>query len=67
MASSGRSAELEEIWALFAQEGRENLNLVEECLLGLEKDPTDTQQIAALFRAMHSFKGGARMMGFTVL
>ena len=67
MAEQKRSAELEEIWSLFAQEGKENLELAEEALLKLERTPDDQDQIKALFRAIHSYKGGARMMGLGVL
>jgi chemotaxis signal transduction protein len=58
---------LEEVWSLFAEEGKEALDLVEETLLGLESDPTDAGQVAKLFRAMHTFKGEARMMGLPVI
>jgi two-component system chemotaxis sensor kinase CheA len=57
------STELAELWAIFAQEGRENLDLVEETLLKLEAEPTDRRTIAELFRAIHTFKGDAHMMG----
>ncbi|MBI5030400.1 MAG: chemotaxis protein CheW [Chloroflexi bacterium] len=67
MATDTRSSELEEIWSLFAQEGAENLTLAEETLLTLEQDLEDTEQIKILFRALHSFKGGARMMGMAVV
>ncbi len=61
------SDELEEVWALFAQDGREALELVEETLLLLETDPTDAEQVARLFRGLHNFKGNARMMGLSVV
>jgi two-component system chemotaxis sensor kinase CheA len=67
MAKKKRSAELDEIWSLFAQEGKENLASAEEALLKLERDPGDMEQIKVLFRAVHSFKGGARMMGLGVV
>jgi purine-binding chemotaxis protein CheW len=58
---------LEEVWSLFAEDGKEALDLVEETLLELESDPTDAGQVAKLFRAMHTFKGEARMMGLSVI
>ncbi|HMR65119.1 MAG TPA: chemotaxis protein CheW [Anaerolineae bacterium] len=61
------SNEMDEIWALFFQESTEALDLAEETLLELEKDPTLKEQIAALFRAMHTFKGLARTMGLSVI
>jgi two-component system chemotaxis sensor kinase CheA len=62
-----RSAELEEIWALFAQEGGENLSAAETALLSLEQNPGNRAAIATLFRALHSFKGAARMMGLAIV
>lgn len=59
--------ELEEIWSLFAEEGKEALDLVEETLLALESDPTHAGQVVKLFRAVHTFKGMARMMGLSVI
>ncbi|HEX7588766.1 MAG TPA: Hpt domain-containing protein, partial [Anaerolineae bacterium] len=67
MAKKKRSAEMDEIWSLFAQEGKENLALAEDALLKLERAPDNLEQIKALFRAIHSFKGGARMMGLSVV
>lgn len=58
--------EWEEVWLLFGQEGQEALDLVEAMLLQAETDPGNTGQIAELFRAMHNFKGMARMMGLSV-
>lgn len=67
MANDTCSADMQEIWSLFAQEGRDNLALAETALLRLEQNRAETDQVAALFRAIHSFKGGARMMGLSVL
>jgi two-component system chemotaxis sensor kinase CheA len=58
---------LDEVWALFAEDGREALDLVEETLLALEADPTNAEQVARLFRGLHTFKGNARMMGLSVI
>jgi two-component system chemotaxis sensor kinase CheA len=66
-AAEAPEAELEEVWALFAEDGREALDLVEETLLALESNPTDAEQIARLFRGLHTFKGNARMMGLEIL
>ncbi len=60
------SQEWEEVWQLFDQEGKEALDLVEEMLIKAETEPDDHGQIAELFRAMHNFKGMARMMGLSV-
>lgn len=61
------SDELEEAWEIFAEDGKEDLDLAEEALLALETNPSDTDQIARLFRGLHKFKGNARMMGLPVL
>jgi two-component system chemotaxis sensor kinase CheA len=58
---------MDEVWALFAEDGREALDLVEETLLALEADPTDAGQVARLFRGLHTFKGNARMMGLSII
>ncbi len=65
--SSDYLAELEEVWSLFAEDGREALDLVEETLLELELDPTDAGLVAKLFRGLHTFKGNARIMGLDVI
>ena len=65
--SENNSFEIDELWAAFDQDFRENLDLAEEVLLKLESEPADGPLVAALFRAMHTFKGVARMMGLTVL
>ena len=67
MTDRALSPEMQEIWALFAQEGRENLSGAENALLQLEQDPSDTEQVKTLFRALHNFKGSARMMGLSVI
>jgi two-component system chemotaxis sensor kinase CheA len=59
--------EIDELWSLFAQEGREVLDQAEQALLHLETAPTDTEAIRGLFRAMHTFKGNARVMGLTTI
>lgn len=61
-----QSEEWEEIWLLFAQEGKETLNIIEDALLKIETDAGNLERISKLFRAMHTFKGMARMMGLSV-
>lgn len=63
---SDESDELDEFWTLYAEEGDQALNTVEEALLLLRGQPDDAATVARLFRAMHTFKGGARSMGLTV-
>jgi two-component system, chemotaxis family, sensor kinase CheA len=59
--------ELKEVWSLFAEDGREALDLVEETLLALESNPTAAGLVAKLFRGLHTFKGNARIMGLDVI
>jgi chemosensory pili system protein ChpA (sensor histidine kinase/response regulator) len=49
----------------FLIEAGEHLQNLNKGLLSLEKDPTDTAMIDELFRAAHTLKGSAAMMGFT--
>ncbi|MCK8816824.1 chemotaxis protein CheA [Natroniella sulfidigena] len=48
----------------FIEETEENLQVVEESLLDLEQAPADQELIDLVFRAMHSIKGGAGLVGF---
>jgi chemotaxis protein histidine kinase CheA len=59
--------EIEEMWALFCQDYQENLNVAEDALLQLERNPNQPKLVAGLFRAMHTIKGCAGMMGLANL
>ncbi|SIQ21913.1 two-component system, chemotaxis family, sensor kinase CheA [Alkalispirochaeta americana] len=48
----------------FRTEARELLNGLEQSLLELEQNPQDSENIAAVFRVMHTIKGSAGMFGF---
>jgi two-component system, chemotaxis family, sensor kinase CheA len=48
----------------FREEAYELLNNLEQSLLELEDDPTNNEEISAVFRAMHTVKGSAAMFGF---
>jgi chemosensory pili system protein ChpA (sensor histidine kinase/response regulator) len=48
----------------FLVEAGEHLQNLNKGLLSLEKDPSDTGMIDELFRAAHTLKGSAAMMGF---
>jgi chemosensory pili system protein ChpA (sensor histidine kinase/response regulator) len=48
----------------FLVEAGEHLQSLNKGLLSLEKDPSDTAMIDELFRAAHTLKGSAAMMGF---
>ncbi len=50
---------------VFFSESREMLDVVETCLLDLEKDSGNLESINALFRAVHTIKGSSGMFGFS--
>jgi len=61
MKDSARYAEL------FLTESRDNLVAVNEALLRLERDPRDGDAIDAAFRAVHTIKGMAGVMGYAAV
>ena len=50
--------------AMFKTESDENLSKLTQNLLKLEKQPADKEILKELFRAAHTLKGGAGMMGY---
>ncbi|WP_129141804.1 chemotaxis protein CheA [Modicisalibacter coralii] len=50
--------------AVFRDEAHEHLQVLETALLELERRPGDAKQIVLAFRAMHTIKGAAGMVGF---
>jgi len=48
---------------LFLQEADEQLDILEQETLKLERDPTQ-ERLSAIFRAAHTLKGSSRAMGF---
>lgn len=61
-----REDELNEIWALYADDGGQALDQVEAALLTLKNNTADKDAVASLFRGMHTFKGNARLLGLSV-
>jgi two-component system chemotaxis sensor kinase CheA len=53
----------QELCALFKAESDEHLQSLDAGLLRLEADPSDGATLEAVFRAAHSLKGAARMLG----
>ncbi len=53
----------EELRALFATESEEHLQSLDEGLLRLEASPREASTLEEVFRAAHSLKGTARMLG----
>jgi len=52
---------------IFIPEAEENLLILEERIIGIEKAPDDKEIINDAFRAIHSIKGGAGLAGFPVI
>ncbi|HAS82223.1 MAG TPA: chemotaxis protein CheA, partial [Verrucomicrobia bacterium] len=51
----------------FVTEAQEHFETADENLLVLEKEPTNTDSIGAVFRAFHTIKGVAGFLGLSVL
>jgi len=49
---------------IFIEESKDNLQVLNENLLKLENNPTDTEILNAIFRVAHTLKGMAGTMGF---
>ena len=53
------------ILGYFLEEAREHLNTIEQGLLNLQRTLEDSEMINEVFRAAHSIKGGAAMLGLS--
>ncbi|QWR76166.1 hybrid sensor histidine kinase/response regulator [Candidatus Magnetomonas plexicatena] len=47
---------------IFVEEAKEHITKITEGLSTLEKDPSDTENLNAIFRTAHTIKGSARML-----
>ena len=56
--------DLKRFHAAFFDEANEHLATLEECLLSLEREPADSEQLNRIFRAAHSIKGASGTFGF---
>lgn len=59
------STDLEQFYEVFFEESSELLAEMEACLLGLDVNSPNIEDLNAIFRAAHSIKGGAGTFGFT--
>ncbi|HNC42210.1 MAG TPA: Hpt domain-containing protein, partial [Nitrosomonas sp.] len=59
------STDLEQFYEIFFEESSELLADMEACLLRLDVNSPDLEDLNAIFRAAHSIKGGAGTFGFT--
>ena len=57
----------EDLIEVFVAEGRELLDLASEALESLRRDAKDSLALERLFRAFHTLKGSAGLMGFAVM
>ncbi|MCZ8153225.1 MAG: Hpt domain-containing protein [Rhodobacteraceae bacterium] len=63
------SDEMDEIWALYADDGAQALDAMETALIALGNGGAADQgaHVSALFRAVHTFKGNSRVLGLAVV
>lgn len=63
------SDEMDEIWALYADDGAQALDAMETALMALGDGSGAGQDahVSALFRAVHTFKGNSRVLGLAVV
>jgi two-component system chemotaxis sensor kinase CheA len=61
------SDDVSEIWSLYADDGAQALDAAENALLRLKGGASERSAVAELFRAMHTFKGNARVIGLRVV
>lgn len=59
--------DITQFYQTFFDEADELLAQMEQLLLNLDVDSPDPEDLAAIFRAAHSIKGGAATFGFTAL
>ncbi|NVO26349.1 chemotaxis protein CheA [Donghicola sp. C2-DW-16] len=60
--------EMDEIWELYADDGAQALDAMEEALEALQNGEGDQKDhIGALFRAVHTFKGNSRVLGLATV
>ncbi len=65
--SGGGSLDLSQFFQVFFEEAAENLERMEQLLLGIDLHTADDETLNAVFRCAHSVKGGAATFGFSDL
>ena len=58
---------MDEYRELFLSEANEYLQILNNCLLKMEKDPENLENLQEMFRIVHSLKGMAGTMGYELL
>ncbi|MGB7440941.1 MAG: response regulator [Coleofasciculaceae cyanobacterium] len=61
------SEQQQRILGYFIEEAQDHLNTIEQGLLSLQSTIEDTEIVNAVFRAVHSIKGGAAMLGLDAI
>jgi two-component system chemotaxis sensor kinase CheA len=59
--------DLEQFHGVFFEETGEHIDTMEQLLMALDPEQPDPEQIASIFRAAHSIKGGSGTFGFVAL
>ncbi len=63
-SSQAAGIDLSQFYQVFFEEAGENLETMEQMLLGLDIERADEEELNAIFRCAHSVKGGAATFGF---
>ena len=63
--SQSAGIDLTQFYQVFFEEAGENLDNMEQLLLGLDITEADDEELNAIFRCAHSIKGGAATFGFS--
>ena len=58
---------LDEVVSEFLVESHDGLNQMDQDLVALEKDPRSAQVLDGIFRAVHTIKGTAGLLGYAKL
>ncbi len=66
-SSEGSTEPDDEMLEIFLEEGQEMLASIEAAVLEWDQEPDESAHIEALQRALHTLKGSARLVGFTVI
>lgn len=59
------NANTQKILGFFIEESKEHLESIEQGILNLSTAANDAEQVNEMFRAAHSIKGGAAMLGYS--
>jgi two-component system, chemotaxis family, sensor kinase CheA len=63
-ASADAGIDLSQFYQVFFEEAGENLDRMEQLLLGIDIATADDEVLNSIFRCAHSVKGGAATFGF---